>query len=215
MWGVLPVPSSSPTLSPIYDGLDVNVTSNVTWFHLNHDMVSRRIYKLSFYGGHSITLRTCVRVVHRYQREEGRKGAAHRDMKERKKQDKKKLDAKNKLLVLVPQRGSASSARFQLSVAWTSLQASQTVCHLFPVPVDSGLRFECFRVVPLSHPPRKNESKAKKTSRPTAKEKTLSKLNTNSRVENRQHAQHRFHMLSHIGALLHDLPAIFCFHQQQ
>ena len=39
-------PSSSPTLSPIYDGLDVNVTSNVTWFHLNHDMVSRRIYKL-------------------------------------------------------------------------------------------------------------------------------------------------------------------------
>ena len=43
MWGVLLVPSSSPTLSPIYDGLDVNVTSNVTWFHLNHDMVSRRI----------------------------------------------------------------------------------------------------------------------------------------------------------------------------
>ena len=57
MWGVLLVPSSSPssTLSPIYDGLDVNVTYNVTWFHLNHDMVSRRIYKLSFYGGHSIT----------------------------------------------------------------------------------------------------------------------------------------------------------------
>ena len=55
MWGVLLVPSSSPTLSPICDGLDVNVTSNVTWFHLNHDMVSRRIYKLSFYGGHSIT----------------------------------------------------------------------------------------------------------------------------------------------------------------
>ena len=45
MWGVLLVPSSSPTLSPIYDGLDVNVTSNVTWFHLNHNMVSRRIYK--------------------------------------------------------------------------------------------------------------------------------------------------------------------------
>ena len=43
MWGVLLVPSSSPTLSPIYDGVDVNVTSNVTWFHLNHDMVSRRI----------------------------------------------------------------------------------------------------------------------------------------------------------------------------
>ena len=39
MWGVLLVPSSSPTFSPIYDGLDVNVTSNVTWFHLNHDMV--------------------------------------------------------------------------------------------------------------------------------------------------------------------------------
>ena len=55
MWGVLLVPSSSPTLSPIYDGLGVNVTSNVTWFHLNHDMVSRRIYELSFYGGHSIT----------------------------------------------------------------------------------------------------------------------------------------------------------------
>ena len=40
----------------MYDGVDVNVTSNVTWFYLNHDMVSRRIYKLSFYGGHSITL---------------------------------------------------------------------------------------------------------------------------------------------------------------
>ena len=45
MWGVLLVPSSSPTLSPIYDGLDVNVASKVTWFHLNHDMASRRIYK--------------------------------------------------------------------------------------------------------------------------------------------------------------------------
>ena len=56
MWGVLLVPSSSPTLWPIYDGLVVNVTSNVTWFHLNHGMISRRIYKLSFYGGHSITL---------------------------------------------------------------------------------------------------------------------------------------------------------------
>ena len=59
-WGVLLVPSSSPTLSPIYDGLDVNVTYNVTWFHLNHDMVSRRICKLSFYGGHSITLAQCA-----------------------------------------------------------------------------------------------------------------------------------------------------------
>ena len=57
MWGVLLVPSSSPTLSPIYDGLDVNVASNVTWFRLNHDMVSRRIYKQCFfYGGHSTTV---------------------------------------------------------------------------------------------------------------------------------------------------------------
>ena len=58
MRGVLLVPSSSPTLSPIYDDLDVSGTSNefnITWFHLNHDMVSRRIYKLSFYGGRSIT----------------------------------------------------------------------------------------------------------------------------------------------------------------
>ena len=32
------------------------VTSdNVTWFHLNHYMVLRRIYKLSFYEGHPIT----------------------------------------------------------------------------------------------------------------------------------------------------------------
>ena len=57
LWGVLLVPSSEPTLPPIYDGLDVSVTSSTfTWFHLNHDMVSRRIYKLSFYGGHSITI---------------------------------------------------------------------------------------------------------------------------------------------------------------
>ena len=56
MWGVLLVPSSSPTLWPIYDGLGLKVTFTVTWFHLNHDMVSRRIYKLSFYGGLSITL---------------------------------------------------------------------------------------------------------------------------------------------------------------
>ena len=56
MRGVLLVPSSSRTLSPIYDSLDVNATSNVTWFHLNHYMVSRRIYKLCFYGGHSITV---------------------------------------------------------------------------------------------------------------------------------------------------------------
>ena len=56
MRGVLLVPSSSLTFSPIYDGLDVNGTCNITWFHLSHDMVSRRIYKLSFYGEHSITL---------------------------------------------------------------------------------------------------------------------------------------------------------------
>ena len=56
IWGVRLVASSSRTLSPIYDGLDVNVTSNVTRFHLNHDMVSRQIYRLSFYRGHSITL---------------------------------------------------------------------------------------------------------------------------------------------------------------
>ena len=41
--GVLLVPTSSPTLPPIYDDLDVSVASNITWFHLNHDMVSRRI----------------------------------------------------------------------------------------------------------------------------------------------------------------------------
>ena len=63
MWGVLLVPSSSPTLWPINDGLDVNVASNVTWFHLNHDMVSRRIYKLSFYGGYSTTLLNNVPVM--------------------------------------------------------------------------------------------------------------------------------------------------------
>ena len=56
MSGALLVPSSSPTLSPIYDGLGVNVTSNVTWCHLNYGMFSRRIYKLSFYGERSITL---------------------------------------------------------------------------------------------------------------------------------------------------------------
>ena len=53
--GFLLVPSPSPTLSPIYDVLDVSVTSNSAWFHINHDMVSRRISKLSFYGEHSIT----------------------------------------------------------------------------------------------------------------------------------------------------------------
>ena len=39
MRGVLLIPSSSPTLSPVYDGLDVNVISNITWFRLNHDTV--------------------------------------------------------------------------------------------------------------------------------------------------------------------------------
>ena len=39
MKGVLLVPSSSPTLSPIYDGLDVNDTSDFTSFYLNYDMV--------------------------------------------------------------------------------------------------------------------------------------------------------------------------------
>ena len=48
MWGVLLVPSSSPTLSPIYDGVDVNVTSNVTWFHLDHGMVSRRNLRINY-----------------------------------------------------------------------------------------------------------------------------------------------------------------------
>ena len=60
MWGVLLVPSSSPTLWPLYDGLDLNVTSTVTWFHLNHDMVARRIYKLSFHGGHSIAVHIII-----------------------------------------------------------------------------------------------------------------------------------------------------------
>ena len=40
------------------DGLDVNETSNnITWFHLNYDMSSRRIYELSLFGGHFVTLR--------------------------------------------------------------------------------------------------------------------------------------------------------------
>ena len=41
MMGVLLLPLSSTTSSPIYDGLDANVKYNVTWFHLNYDMVSR------------------------------------------------------------------------------------------------------------------------------------------------------------------------------
>ena len=52
MRGVLPDPSPSLTVSPICDGLDVTVTSinGLSWFHPNHDMVSRRIYRLSIYG---------------------------------------------------------------------------------------------------------------------------------------------------------------------
>ena len=44
MRGFLSGPSPSPTLSPIYDGLDVSATSTITSFHSNHDMVSCRIY---------------------------------------------------------------------------------------------------------------------------------------------------------------------------
>ena len=55
MKGVLLDLLPSLTLSPIYDGLDVTVASNVMWFHPTHDTVSRRIYRLSVYGGHSIT----------------------------------------------------------------------------------------------------------------------------------------------------------------
>ena len=63
MWGVLLVPSWSPTLSPIYDGLDVNVTSNVTWFHLNHmTWFHVESIKLSFYGGHSITITIALKI---------------------------------------------------------------------------------------------------------------------------------------------------------
>ena len=53
MRGVLPEPSQSLTLAPIYDGLDMTVTSTVTWFHPNHYMVSCRIYRRSIY--HSVT----------------------------------------------------------------------------------------------------------------------------------------------------------------
>ena len=40
----------------MYDGFDVTVTSNITRFHPNHDMVSCRIYKQSIYEEHSITV---------------------------------------------------------------------------------------------------------------------------------------------------------------
>ena len=44
--------------------MNVISTTNITWFHLNHDMVSRRtcrIYTLFIYGGHSITAVACRR----------------------------------------------------------------------------------------------------------------------------------------------------------
>ena len=43
------------TLLPIYDGLDVTVTSNIIlWFRSNRSLVSCRIYRLFIYGEHSI-----------------------------------------------------------------------------------------------------------------------------------------------------------------
>ena len=56
MWEDQHGPPPSLTLLPIYDGLDVTVTSNITWFHPYHDMVSDRIYRLSIYGKHSVTV---------------------------------------------------------------------------------------------------------------------------------------------------------------
>ena len=60
----------SLTFWPIYDGLDVNVTATIAWFHPNHDMVARRIYRLSIYGEHCITFcdhRACLsRMRHRH-----------------------------------------------------------------------------------------------------------------------------------------------------
>ena len=53
--GVLLDPSPPLVLSPIYDGLDLNVTFTITWFYPNHEMVSCRIYRLSICGEHSIT----------------------------------------------------------------------------------------------------------------------------------------------------------------
>ena len=48
MKGVLLIPSSSPTLSPIYDGLDVHVISNITWFHLNPDMTLFHVESIKY-----------------------------------------------------------------------------------------------------------------------------------------------------------------------
>ena len=52
-------PPPPPILSPIHDGLDVSMTSNITWFNPNHDTyyhtVSCRIYRVSISGEHFIT----------------------------------------------------------------------------------------------------------------------------------------------------------------
>ena len=58
MWGVQRGPPPKLTFLRIYDGLDVTVTSDSTWFHPSHDMVSCRIYRLSIYGEHSMTTTT-------------------------------------------------------------------------------------------------------------------------------------------------------------
>ena len=76
--------------------------------------------------------------------------------RERTKQRNKEREiwpSKNKLLVLVPQRGITSSIVSQLFVIWTNLQASHAVCHLLPNPAYIGLRYQC----PRCHPPRKNK----------------------------------------------------------
>ena len=86
------------------------------------------------------------------------------------------------------------------------LQASCTVYYFLLTPVNSGRRFQCCRC----RPPRKNEAKKLKTSRTTAKRK--SKLSNSSlRAAKKIHVPY----LGHIGALLHDLPVIFCFHRQR
>ena len=44
-------------------GVYFNFYNNIMWFHLNHDMVSRRIYKLSFYEGRSIIVMSAGEVL--------------------------------------------------------------------------------------------------------------------------------------------------------
>ena len=61
---VLPGPSPSLIVLPIYIGVNVNVTYTITWFLPNHDMVSRRICTLSMYGEHAITLLTNSLGIH-------------------------------------------------------------------------------------------------------------------------------------------------------